>query len=45
MPFSLLNAPSSFQNYINDTLKEYLNEFYTVYLDDILIYSNTYQEY
>jgi hypothetical protein len=45
MPFSLLNTPSSFQNYINDTLKEYLNEFCTVYLDDILIYSDTYQEH
>ena len=39
MPFGLCNGPASFQNYINDTLQEYLNNFCTVYLDDILIYS------
>ena len=37
--FNLCNSSASFQNYINDTLWEYLNNFYTVYLDDILIYS------
>ena len=39
MPFGLCNGPASFQNYINDTLWEYLDDFCTVYLDDILIYS------
>ena len=39
MSFDLCNSPASFQNYINDTLWEYLNDFCTVYLDDILIYS------
>ena len=39
MPFGLCNSPASFQNYINDTLQEYLDNFCTVYLDDILIYS------
>ena len=39
MPFGLCNSPVSFQNYINDTLQKYLNNFCTVYLDDILIYS------
>ena len=39
MPFDLCNDPASFQNYINDTLWEYLNNFCTVYLNDILIYS------
>ena len=39
MPFSLCNGSASFQNYINDTLQEYLNNFCTVYLNDILIYS------
>ena len=39
MPFSLCNGSASFQNYINDTLREYLNNFCTVYLDDIMIYS------
>ena len=39
MPFGLCNSPASFQNYINDTLQKYLNNFCTVYLNDILIYS------
>ena len=39
MPFSLCNSSVSFQNYINDTLQKYLNIFCTVYLNDILIYS------
>ena len=39
MPFNLCNSSASFQNYISDTLWEYLNVFYTAYLNDILIYS------
>ena len=45
MPFGLANAPSSFQNYINDALKGYLDEFCTAYIDDILIYSNSLKEH
>ena len=45
MPFSLTNALSSFQHYINDTLRDYLNVFCTVYIDDILIYSNSWEEH
>jgi len=45
MPFGLCNGPASFQNYINDTLREYLDEFCTAYLDDILIYSDNEAEH
>ena len=45
MPFSLTNAPSSFQHYINDTLRDYLNVFCTAYIDNILIYSNFWKEH
>ena len=45
MPFGLANALSSFQHYINDVLREYLNVFYTVYIDNILIYSNSVKEH
>ena len=45
MPFSLTNALLSFQHYINDTLRDYLNVFCTVYIDDILIYSNSWEEH
>ena len=39
MPFDLCNSSALFQNYINNTLQKYLNDFCTMYLDDILIYS------
>ena len=45
MPFSLTNALLLFQQYINDTLRDYLNVFCTVYIDDILIYSNSWEEH
>jgi hypothetical protein len=38
MPFGLTNAPSTFQVFIQDTLRAYLNIFCVVYLDDILIF-------
>jgi SMC interacting uncharacterized protein involved in chromosome segregation len=39
MPFKLINGPAMYQRFINDVLFDYLNDFYTAYLDDILIYS------
>jgi hypothetical protein len=39
MPFRLANALSTFQHFVNDVLRPYLNLFCTAYLDDILIYS------
>jgi hypothetical protein len=40
MPFGLTNAPASFQHFINDDLRPYLDMFITAYLDNILIYSD-----
>ncbi len=40
MPFELKNALTTFQRLINDTLREYLDDFVITYLDDILIYSD-----
>ena len=45
MPFGLTNAPATFQNFINDCLREYLDIFCTAYLDDILVYSNSLEEH
>ena len=45
MPFGLTNAPADFQQFINDVLHPFLDNFCTAYLDDILIYSDTLQEH
>jgi hypothetical protein len=39
-PFGLANAPSIFQKYINYALRDYLDEFYLVYINDVLVYTN-----
>jgi len=44
-PFGMTGAPATFQRYINDSLREYLDVFCTAYLDDILIYSRTRKEH
>ncbi|KAL2923900.1 Retrovirus-related Pol polyprotein from transposon 17.6 [Bienertia sinuspersici] len=41
MPFGLTNAPATFCNLMNDVLYEYLDRFCVVYLDDIVVYSQT----
>ena len=41
LPFGLTNGPSSFQQYINKVLWDFLNDFCQAYLDDILIYSKS----
>ena len=38
MFFDLYNAFAIFQYYINDALRDFLDEFYMTYLNDILIY-------
>ena len=46
MPIGLTNIPITFQSIINKALHPYLDIFYTVYLDNILIYTNrTLKEY
>src|ERR1700688_1697943 len=45
MPFGLTNAPASFQEFINDTLRPFLDTFCTAFLDDILIYSDNLKEH
>ena len=39
MSFELTNAPATFQTYINNVLREHLDVFVVVYLNDILVYS------
>jgi hypothetical protein len=45
MPFGLINASATFQEYINNALWEYLDDFVIAYLDDILIFSKTLEEH
>lgn len=45
MPFGLTNAPAVFQALINDVLRDLLNQFVFVYLDDILIFSRSLEEH
>ena len=43
LPFGLTNGPATYQRYMNDVLIDYLDDFCTAYLDDILIYSEDVQ--
>jgi hypothetical protein len=45
MPFGLTNTPTIFQNFINDVLAPYLDRFWTTYLHDTLVYSDTFEEH
>ncbi len=45
LSFKLTNKSIFFQQYMNDVLWNFLNDFCQVYLDDILIYSKTRKKY
>ncbi|XP_020080336.1 uncharacterized protein LOC109704005 [Ananas comosus] len=45
MPFGLTNAPATFCTLMNKLFHPYLDRFMVVYLDDIVVYSNTLQEH
>jgi hypothetical protein len=40
MPLGLMNGLVTFQCYVNDTFIDYLNDFLTAFVDDLLIYSD-----
>jgi len=45
LPFGLKNATATFQRLMNNILRDYLGKFCFVYLDDIVIYSNSIQDH
>jgi hypothetical protein len=44
MPFGLKNAPSEFQNIMNDIFNPFIH-FTIVYIDDVLIFSKSIEEH
>src|ERR1051325_7732051 len=45
MPFGLNTAPSTFQGLMNKILWKYIGHSVWVYLDDVVIYSRTFEEH
>ncbi|KAI2666700.1 Transposon Tf2-6 polyprotein [Labeo rohita] len=45
MPFGLANSPSYFQAFVNEVFRDMLNRWVIIYIDDILIYSNSVTEH
>ncbi len=45
VPFGLTNAPAAFMSIMNNIFHDYADKFVTVYLDDILVYRNSWEEH
>ena len=45
MPFGLTNAPAAFTNLMQRVFLPYLDQFVVIFIDDILVYSKSEEEY
>lgn len=45
LPFGLCNGPATFQGFINEVMMEYLHDFMSAYMDDLIIFSKTREEH
>jgi len=45
MPMGLTNAPATFQAFMNHIFRDMTDIFVVIYLDDILIFSNSLEEH
>jgi len=45
MPFGLTNAPAMFMDLMNWVFRPYLDQYVVVFIDDILVYSNSHLEH